>query len=200
MHHFRQDTPKHRANRRVCKHYNSYKKTLRADFKKRCGYCTDLDTNRIRNYVIDHFIPQKPNGWTHTIQPNQYSNLIYSCPFCNGAKSNKWPTGVANLANDGVSGFIKPTKKMYANAFRRGDDGSIIVHNNHPIGIYIHKELEFDLPIHKLNWKFEKILEQEISLKTVFKKTTDAALKQEINDIKLLRLELVDTIHELYNA
>ena len=81
MHHFRQDTPKHRANRRVCKHYNSYKKTLRADFKKRCGYCTDLDTNRIRNYVIDHFIPQKPNGWTHTIQPNQYSNLIYFLSF-----------------------------------------------------------------------------------------------------------------------
>lgn len=181
-------------------HYKSYKKTLRADFEKRCGYCNDLDTNRIRNYVIDHFVPQKPNGWINTILPNKYSNLVYSCSFCNGAKSNKWPTMLANQPNDGVQGFIKPTQKSYANIFRRDTSGGIVVHKNHPIGLYIHKELEFDLPIHTLNWKFERILKQEKILETLNKKISDAVLKQELDDIKLLRLEIVDSINELYNA
>jgi len=200
MHPFRQDTPKHRKDRKVCKHYKSYKKTLRSDFNKRCGYCDDIDTNRIRNYVIDHFVPQKPDGWNHTIQPNKYSNLIYACSYCNGAKSNKWPTRNATQSNDGIIGFIKPTQKSYSKVFRRAADGSIIVHNNHPIGIYIHKELNFELSIHSLNWSFEKILEQEKLLEKLNRKITDNILKQQLAEIKLLRLEIVDSINEIYNA
>lgn len=158
---FRKDIPKHRANRRVCKNYSSYKKTLRADFGKRCGYCNSLDINRIRSYVIDHFVPQTPDGWTHTIPPNEYTNLIYACSFCNGAKSNKWPTRIANKPNNGIVGFVKPTLKSYSKLFRRSIDGSIIVFKNNTIGAYIYKELDFNLDIRALNWKFEKILEQE---------------------------------------
>lgn len=200
MHPFRTDTPKHRQHRKVCKNYKSYKKTLRIDFKNRCGYCNDLDFNRIRNYVIDHFVPQNPKGWSHRILPNKYLNLIYACPFCNGAKSNKWPTLDSTKPNDGSIGFIKPTTKHYSKVFRRNNEGVIIVHKSHPLGQYIHEELELGLDIHSLNWKFEKIFEQEKNLEILEKKTTDSTLKAEINRIKLLRLEIVDTINNLYNA
>lgn len=200
MHPFRQLTPKHKKDRKVCLLYTSYKKTLRIDFNKRCGYCNDLDTNRIRSYVIDHFVPQNPDGWTHSIQPNVYSNLIYACSFCNGKKGNKWPTKNANKSHNGSDGFIKPTQKAYGNIFRRDTDGSIIIHNKNPIGIYIHRELSFDLPIHSLNWRFEKILEQEKTLELLNKKISDPILKQEIKDIKILRLEIVDNINGIYNS
>ena len=114
MYSFRQVTPTHTVNRRVCKHYKSYKKTLRSDFNERCGYCNDFYPDHKRYYVIDHFVPQKPDGWSHTIPPNKYDNLIYACSFCNGAKSNKWPTMDEKIPNDGTHGFIKPTLKSYA--------------------------------------------------------------------------------------
>lgn len=195
---FRNETPKHRSNRRVCAHYKSYKKTLRSDFNMRCGYCNDLDTNRIRNFVIDHFVPQNPDGWTHTIPSNTYKNLIYACPFCNGAKSNKWPTNNEKLHNNGIQGFVKPTLKLYSNMFRRDNYGRIIVHKAHPIGIYIYDELSFDFPIHSLNWRFEKILEQEKIIEAL--KVQDSVLGIQLNDLKILRLEIVDSIYKMYNA
>jgi 5-methylcytosine-specific restriction endonuclease McrA len=200
MHPFRLETPKHRKNRKVCKHYKSYKATLRIDFNKRCGYCNDVDTNRIRSYVIDHFVPQNPEDWTHVIAPNKYENLVYACSFCNGAKSNKWPTKRADLHNNGNEGFIKPTKKAYTSIFRRESDGSITVHNANPIGVYIRKELNLDLAIHSLNWRFERIWEQEQILKKISLKSMDESINKQLNEIRSLRLDLVDSINELYNA
>ena len=199
MYPFRKNIPTHRKNRKICKHYKSYKQTLKIDFNKRCGYCNDLDTNRIRNFVIDHFVPQTPYGWSHSILPNEYLNLIYACPFCNGAKSNKWPTKDETKPNDGSIGFIKPTTKHYSKVFRRGKDGSILVYKNHLVGEYMHKELGLGLDIHSLNWKFEKIFEQEKKLESLVKKTINPALKVELTRIRLLRLEIVDEIYRLYN-
>jgi 5-methylcytosine-specific restriction endonuclease McrA len=200
MHPFRQDTPKHTANRRVCKHYKSYKITLRADFNKRCGYCNDYYHDHKKYFVIDHFVPQNPDGWTHTIRPNKYNNLIYACSYCNGAKSNKWPTMNPKKSNDGVRGFIKPTKKLYSKLFRRNTAGSIVVHNNHLIGKYLYNELKFDLEIHALNWKFEILFRQEQQVQEILKKTKDAAVRQEIEQIRNLRLGVMDSRNIFFNA
>jgi len=196
---FRLQVPKHQKNRRVCKLYYSYKKSLRNDFLKRCGYCNDLDINRIRSYVIDHFVPQKPTGWTHSIPQNYYYNLVYSCPFCNGAKLNEWPTKDAKIHHDGTKGFVMPTKKNYSSYFRRLTDGSIIVYNNSVLGQYIYDTLNFWHDIHALNWKFEKILEQEKILEALLVKVKDRKLKAELQKLKIERLEIVDSIHSLYN-
>lgn len=196
---FRIKTPKHRPNRRACKHYKSYKSTLRIDFEKRCGYCNDLDINRIRSFVIDHFVPQNPDGWTHQIPPNKYSNLVYACPFCNGAKSNKWPTKSANKSNDGILGFVNPTLKKYGNMFQRLADGSIQAKNGDSVARYMYNELEFGLEIHSLNWKFETILAQEEQLKILIKNTSDPALKKALQALRISRLEVVDMINNLYN-
>jgi 5-methylcytosine-specific restriction endonuclease McrA len=200
MHPFRQNTPKHRKNRKVYKYYKSYKKTLSIDFNNRCGYCNDYYHDHKRYFVIDHFVPQNPDGWSHSIPSNKYDNLIYACAFCNGAKSNKWPTKNENKSNDGTQGFIKPTLKLYTKVFRRDKDGSIIVYKKHLVGSYIHRELNFGLPIHSLNWKIEKFLEQEKVLENLYNKKNDIVLKQQLNEIKLLRLSFVDKINELFNA
>ncbi len=66
--------------------YRYYKAYLREDFNKRCGYCDDRDIicGGIRGFHIDHFRPQKP--FSHL--ENDYNNLVYACPYCNGGKSN----------------------------------------------------------------------------------------------------------------
>jgi 5-methylcytosine-specific restriction endonuclease McrA len=197
---FRDNRPKHRKNRKVCKDYKSYKKTLRIDFLHRCGYCNDLDHNRIRSYVIDHFIPRNPDGWTHRIQPNKYYNLVYSCPFCNGAKSNKWPTKKTKIHNDGVVGFIMPTKKAYDSIFYRKADGSIDYPSGDALAKHIYEELGLFQPIHSLNWRFQKYLTQEATLESIYNKTKDPVLKQEIQDLRSLRLEMYDNINTIYNA
>src|SRR5215213_3424063 len=135
---FRENCPKHSKNRKVYKRYTSYKKYLRSDFNKRCGYCDDLDQNRIRFFVIDHFVPRNPDGWAHRILPNKYSNLIYSCLFCNQAKGNKWPTMKAKIHNDGQVGFIMPTKKEYTSIFFRSANGSIQYDKNSLLAKYIY--------------------------------------------------------------
>lgn len=200
MHPFREKTPKHRKNRKPCKHYKYYRDTLRIDFNERCGYCNDSDLNFKRSFVIDHFVPQNPSGFSHTIAPNYYYNLIYACSFCNGKKSNTWATGDAAKHNDGSVGFIMPTKKAYGNLFERAVDGTITVKNNSPLGKYIHNELNLGWILHSLNWKFGKILQQEKTLENIYKKSKDTTIKAEIDSLKIMRVGIVDEINEIFNG
>ncbi len=55
---FRESTPKRRAILKQKKDYRSYKKELREDFNKRCGYCDDPDSWKDAFYEIDHFVPK----------------------------------------------------------------------------------------------------------------------------------------------
>jgi len=70
--------------------YRAYKEHLRTDFHRRCGYCNDLDhhCNGVRGFHIDHFVPLKPYSEQHPSIETDYNNLVYSCPYCNNAKSN----------------------------------------------------------------------------------------------------------------
>ena len=72
--------------------YKRYKQPLREDFQYRCAYCIlhegDPYGGGFHHFQIDHFRPR--NKFPDLI--NTYSNLYYSCTWCNRAKSDTWPT------------------------------------------------------------------------------------------------------------
>lgn len=195
---FREKTPKHSSDIRECKHYSSYKDKLKDDFNSRCGYCDDKSIG-VKNFVIDHFVPQNPDNFKHTIKPNLYTNLIYSCPFCNSFKSNKWPTNDENIHHNEHVGFIKPTEKEYTNLFSRDSKGRILPTEN-KIAKYIYDELKLFFPIHELNWKFEKLKYQEELLKDLISETQDESLKSELLAIRSVRLSIMDEILSICNG
>ena len=67
--------------------YKSFKQWIRDEFWFRCIYCLSRETwypNGHRAFSIDHVIPQ-------SIAPAlrvSYGNLVYSCLWCNSAKSD----------------------------------------------------------------------------------------------------------------
>lgn len=168
--------PKHSENRAVCQHYSSYLGTLILDFKKRCGYCNDIHSYKIRSFAIDHFVPRNPSDFTHPIQPNFYYNLVYSCNYCNSAKSNKFPTKNHEQHNDGNIGFVMPTDTEYDDLFYRDIDGTILSKNNNSLANYIIKELNLDNPIHSLMWRLEKLYRLIDDVKQKIKETNNQEL------------------------
>lgn len=173
MYKFRESTPSRRDNRAVCKHYTSYRDTLKEDFGNRCGYCNDLDKYRIRSYTIDHFVPQNPADFVHRLAPNDYYNLVYACRYCNSAKTNKWPTKDERVHHNGKEGFIDPVADEYTDMYHRSSSGRIEPKDpNNELAQYIIDELNLWKPIHERMWKIEKVdflideLEIKISVST----------------------------------
>jgi uncharacterized protein (TIGR02646 family) len=195
---FRNTLPQRRLNRAECKHYSSYLKTLRADFHQRCGYCNDHDKIRIRSFTIDHFVPQNPDGFIHTIKDNYYYNLVYSCRYCNAAKTNKWPTKDAAVHNNGVHGFIDPCTQDYTDLFNRENTGRIIASNPaDPLSAYIIKELNLWQPIHERMWKLERIKVLSDQVKTQLALLPDGELK---NIVKALHYEILVVLESVQSS
>jgi hypothetical protein len=184
---FRNVAPKHQPNRKECVHYSSYLDSLELDFNKRCGYCNDLNSYKIRSYAIDHFVPRNPVGFTHTIKPNYYYNLVYSCNYCNSSKSNKWATKDPAIHNDGKKGFVFPPDTEYDNLFQRDTDGTILPLNNQELANHIIKELNLKNPIHSLMWRFEKILNLE-------KEVSEKLSSNDDNELKAQHYELTKQV------
>lgn len=133
--------------------YTSFKPYIRADFNKRCGYCDDLDIYHggSRGYQIDHF---KPHSIARFLAlKEEYYNLIYSCPFCNRAKSNKW---------ENTDGFIDPCDVEYDNHLERNNKGQICFKTTQ--GKYIYDNLNFYLKRHELLWIIETLEKQSIQI------------------------------------
>lgn len=195
---FRDETqvPAHQKDREECEHYSSYLATLIDDYNKRCGYCNDLNSYRIRSFAIDHFVPRNPKDFTHSIKPNYYFNLVYACNYCNGAKSNKFPTKDPNKPNDGKIGFIIPTDPEYGKIFCRDKFGTIYASNDNVLGEYIIEELNLKNPIHSLMWRIERImiLEKEVSLK--LKNNPDTELKEQHYE---LMTEVIDIVNNIFS-
>lgn len=197
MYPFRENTPEHRPGRAVCVHFSAYRTTLREDFKMRCGYCDDSDLLRIRSFTIDHFVPQNPVGFTHSIPSNDYYNLVYACSYCNTYKTNKWPTLNSSVPNDGVQGFIKPTDQEYTNRFKRSKEGRIIPSDSHDeVANYIKSELKLWLPIHERMWKLEKVKALNEKIKTALASMTDGKLKEELEGVHYQVLLLLTGIQD----
>lgn len=151
---FRVAIPERRENPRTLSNYRNYKRDLREDFKNSCGYCGDEDsfTGGFRTYQIDHFVPKKEMV---NLCETDYSNLVYSCFYCNNKKSSDWPTGDETVHNNGEEGYIDPCHDHYPKQFKRNELGKII--SITPLGAYMHSKLNFYLRRHALIWLLTRI-------------------------------------------
>jgi len=149
---FRKSTPKRTCTKTYAK-YRDYKLFLREDFNKRCGYCDDLDTicGGSRGFHIDHFRPQKKFKYLK----KNYSNLVYACPYCNGAKSDNWPTETENPTYLDGKGYIDPCDTHFDNHFERYDNGRIRPKTE--VGKYMFRHLKLGLRRHQLAWMSERL-------------------------------------------
>lgn len=154
MNNFREKTPIKRDAPRSVKKYREFKPDLKEDYYSRCGYCNDLDfwSGGWRFFQLDHFVPKKLLA---TIAEDDYSNLIYSCFFCNNSKRAKWPTKDEKVHNDGVSGFVHPTEEDYINHLSRDVKGNIV--GLTAVGRYMIKAMKLDLKRHAIIWNLERL-------------------------------------------
>jgi 5-methylcytosine-specific restriction endonuclease McrA len=154
MNSFREKDPLERDNPKAVDHYREYKSDLKEDFNSRCGYCNDTDhwSGGWRFYQLDHFIPKK---YLVTVSQHEYTNLVYSCFYCNNSKRAKWPSKDEKIAIVGTEGFINPREKKYTDHLQRDKEGNIIAMSE--LGIYMVKSLKLKLKRHAIIWKLEKI-------------------------------------------
>ena len=143
-----------RSNAKEQCNYRKYKPDLRDDFKKRCGYCDDPDEfcGGKDGYHIDHFAPKS----LFLNLSTEYRNLVYSCPYCNRSKSNKWIGINSSESNNGQEGFIDPCDSEYDKHLSRRTDGSIEACST--LGRYMINNLRLFLMRHTLIWQSQEIL------------------------------------------
>lgn len=149
--------------------------------------------------MIDHFVPQKPDGCTSTIDPADYYNLVYACSHCNLAKSNKWPTNDVLLHNDGIIGFVEPTTEEYSNLFQRNDLGEIVYSDGYSIAAYIFIELKLGLPKHSVVWQLEKLWILKTQIEAIQINVKDAILEVELQSISSSMANLFLELFEIDN-
>lgn len=135
--------------------YRDYKEDLRSDFSNRCGYCDDDDlfVGGRRGFHIEHFAPKSKFEHVET----EYTNLIYSCPLCNIAKSDDWPSDNADVNVVGDKGYIDPCSDEYDQHIERDASGRIVPKTN--IGKYMHKKLKLHLMRHEMIWSYGQMQE-----------------------------------------
>ena len=170
--------------------YRNYKSQLQKDFNMSCGYCDDSDENFgfTRGFHIDHFAP-------HSIFPNlitEYTNLVYSCPLCNGAKSDKWIGKVYTNSHNGTKGFIDPCLSEYDDHLIRDAQGHI--HAKTELGDYLVKNLKLSLLSHQLNWQIRKLDELKVQLAKLASELGDKA--KNYDQIQENLIDLIITIDE----
>ena len=129
------------------------KKYLAKDFEHRCAYCDDLDkyNGGVRSYHVEHFAPKEKFPDLEFT----YDNLLYACPYCNEAKSDKWPSDKAEVSIVNEEGFIDPCTEEYYKYIYRNEDGSIGY--NGKLGKYIYDELNLYLKRHQVNYNLVRI-------------------------------------------
>jgi hypothetical protein len=106
--------------------WTEHKNDLQEDFNFHCGYCGSYDGYRHTWFEVDHFIPKSlfiPLGNISTVE---YTNLVYSCKFCNNNKLSKWPSNDVNIHNQNNQGFVDPCDKDFDNHLIRTNDGGIM--------------------------------------------------------------------------
>lgn len=159
---FREETPKRTCTKQY-KSYRSYKKYLRDDFNEKCGYCDDSDrlVGGRRVYHIDHFAPHSKFKEKLT----DYDNLIYSCSYCNLAKSDDWISDSPDVSVLNNEGYIDPCSASYDEQFSRDSNGNICPETE--IGRYMYENMNLFLKRHSLIWSLERLkgLIDEVDIK-----------------------------------
>lgn len=151
------------------------KKRLILDFEHRCAYCDDHDRyiGGSKMYHVEHFAPKEKFPELKFT----YDNLLYSCPYCNLSKSNKWPSdsSLINVVND--KGFIDPCTNEYEKHLGRREDGTIYYKT--PVGQYMFNEMKLYLQRHQLLYNLDRVhlkvkqIKQEIEKRKLAGKPTE---------------------------
>lgn len=133
------------------------KKHLAIDFKGRCAYCDDLDFyyGGQRSFHVEHFAPKEKFPALKFI----YENLLYSCPYCNSAKSDTWPSDDPTVNVVGNIGFISPCSAEYDEHLERDVNGKITARTE--LGKYMITNLKLFLYRHELFFKIEQVEEKK---------------------------------------
>ncbi|OPA02100.1 hypothetical protein BHL27_07060 [Bacillus cereus] len=163
---------------------SSNKKRLAEDFKNKCGYCGDFDvySGGYNVYHVEHFAPKEKFKELEFT----YDNLLYSCPYCNLAKSNKWIGKTATESIVGDKGFVDPCTEEYDLHLGRDEEGSIIYKTS--LGQYIYMELKLYLKRHKILYNLDKIRLKRNVLKEEIEKRK--LKSQDFQDLEVIYNEL----------
>jgi uncharacterized protein (TIGR02646 family) len=165
---------------RTCKvkrrSYRLYKDSLRNDFLRACGYCDDTDNycGGRNSFHIDHFKPLKH----FTGLECEYSNLVYSCSYCNISKSDDWPCLGTNLTCNNEEGYIDPCDPDFINHFERYDDGRIRPKTT--VGKYMFEQLKLGLRRHELIWLLRQLQEKIKEVAALYKNHNHSAKANEL--------------------
>ena len=137
------------------------KKYLKQDFHSRCAYCDDWDFyyGGAMAFHVEHFAPkEKFPDLIH-----RYENLLYACPYCNEAKSDKWPSDSAAISVVGEEGFVNPCEAEYDVHLERTLDGKI--NSKSELGNYMISNLKLYLKRHQIFYKIDQIDQKRTSIK-----------------------------------
>lgn len=171
---FRGKTPIHSCRGNAFKTMRVNKKHLRDDFNHRCAYCDDADYFfGMESFHVDHFAPK-------SLYPDlgiTYENLMYSCPYCNRSKGDKWVGSNPHESIVDNEGFENPTTPAFDSHFERGVHGEIIPLDS--IGEYMWKNLNLMLLRHSCLYRLSAIRERIEKLKKLIEDSTDKEWNEE---------------------
>jgi hypothetical protein len=172
---FRKETPIRSDIKTVVSKYSDHREELKKDYKRRCGYCNDIDTWRTVWFEVDHFVPQK---YLKTIKDTDYSNLVYACRSCNNSKRAHWPTEDELIHYKDDKGFIDPCDNEYEKQFDRLDNGRII--HQTQLGKWMYYKLKLHKPQHEIIWQIEELDNLIEECENVLKTIENDALKNKV--------------------
>lgn len=144
----------------VWKTNRTNKKYLAKDFKNRCAYCDDLDKiyGGYRTYHVEHFAPKEKFPELEFT----YDNLLYACPYCNGAKNDDWPSEHPDISVVGDCGYIDPCTSDYEKHLGRRGTGEIYYKTS--LGHYMYNHLRLYLKRHSIIYMMDKLQSKIIEL------------------------------------
>jgi 5-methylcytosine-specific restriction endonuclease McrA len=188
----RKKTPQRREMVKNVRNYKEHRDNLREDFEKRCGYCGDIDIFKRAYYEIDHFIPKKflkekyPITEEYKNKEQEYSNLVYSCHFCNNTKGEKWPTSSMEIHHKNNVGFIDPCNTEYDKQFKRNENGEIISMTE--LGNWIYKTLKLWKSEHAFIWHLDELKQSIDEIEKIIAKK-DSIKKEQLEKMHYLFLK-----------
>lgn len=170
--------------------YRSYKPDLKTDFNDSCGYCGihHVYFGCGKAFHIDHFAPKSMFKSLEC----EYENLVYSCPICNIAKSDDWPSNDSSVSIKDGKGFIDPCSYKFDENFYRDASGKIKFHDKEPAAEYMHKKLKLGLKRHEIFWLadyFQKAVQELLPL--IDSLDDEAPIKSKISKV------FMDTVKQM---
>jgi HNH endonuclease len=173
------------------KKWSKHKKDLKVDFNNHCAYCGSFDGFAKTYFEVDHFVPKVFFTKFNNIGLAQYSNLVYSCKFCNGNKLAKWPSQSEDVYNKNNEGFIEPCDSEFDNHLYRTKDGAILWHTD--LGKWMAVEaFKFDQREKeiKILWSLNKTRISIDSTTDLLNKETEGTEEYNVIYTKLLQISL----------